>query len=104
MVQAGGVLVGTPAVEARGVPEPVTLELVIADLDNDSWLHRSPRRVLVPGPSALGAGRPCFVPEAVVGDELEESLEDLHPLSVGETRAVADEVELPLGVVEPEEE
>jgi hypothetical protein len=30
----GGVFIGTPAVEAGGVPESLSLELVVADLDH----------------------------------------------------------------------
>ena len=58
-------LVGPPAQEDRGVPEPVALEVVVLHLADALDAQRLPRHVLARAPAALGAGH-----AHVAGDRL----------------------------------
>src|SRR6476659_4542888 len=57
LVTAGlRIAVGPPALELRGVPEPASLHVVVADLEDALWPQRHEREVLALAPPALGAG------------------------------------------------
>src|SRR5262245_60508018 len=52
-----GTLVGSPALERGGVPEPIALEVVVGDLGNPLRSERLPGQVLAAVPARRRAGK-----------------------------------------------
>src|SRR5690606_41359435 len=87
-----------------GVPAPVPLDLVVGARHNPAGLHRCPVDALARRPAARRPGHPHALAARPVGGELAEASEQLLAVGVAETRAVPDEGELAVVVVEAEEE
>src|SRR5439155_12587391 len=89
--------------EAGAVPEAIALELVVAHLDDELRANRVPVQLLAARPSALAARDPLVADEARL-DELRQALLKFPPHGRREPGRVADEVELPRLVVEPQQD
>src|SRR6202034_2548844 len=90
-------LVLAPAQDLRAVADAPVADVVIADLDDELGAQLDPLEVAVCAPAArlAAAARPGLVgPQA---------LEQLALLSRVETRAVADDAELPIGLVQSQD-
>src|SRR5439155_4907775 len=96
------ILVRPEAQEPRPVPEAIALELVVAHLDHELWPDGVPIQLAAGRPAALSARDP-LVAQLPLRDHLRELLLELASHRGGEARAVADEVELALVAVEPEQ-
>jgi hypothetical protein len=81
----------------------MSLQLVIAHLDDNARLNRGPCRVLLRRPPAGRPGDASLRIEAVLRYQVQKALIDLNTLPIGETGAMPDEMELTLIVVNPQE-
>src|SRR5579884_368905 len=98
-----GALVRPPPQEARRVPEPITLELLESDFTYQLRTERNPGGVASLRPAARRAGR-SSVAEAALTLIVMQELEQLSPLLRAERGGVADMMEVPLLVVQTEQE
>ncbi len=113
-MQDGGLAVGAPALEARRVPEAVTLEVLVRDLGDPLDAERHPRHVLLGVPAVPGTRHPglrLLAPPLPPGVAVERVLlerrelgGELRPQGCGEAARDTDVVQVAVVVVEPEEQ